>query len=135
MTFCSDLGSPHGGASLPMRIIKSAGVAICAIGLVVGGGSVASADSVSEIRSEDQASASCGAAKSSKVGRSVGVVQSCPKGKSVIYTVKYGPYGAPLQEKTVTVSFSQTESHYKKIASWTALEAPIRISSIDWEYV
>lgn len=101
------------------RLLAFAGAAACAVGVLVGGASGASA-------------ASCGQAHAEKMGDHLGVVQSCPKGKQVVYTVECGPLGYPVTTRTATAYFSNSESKFTHIScgNW----AKPKIHSVSWEY-
>lgn len=75
--------------------------------------------------------ASCGNAELQKIGKQDAIVQSCPKGKQVIYTVTCNGVGMGDNVKTASAYFNASESRITKIdcgpvGTWA--------SSVDWNY-
>ncbi|UQN28267.1 hypothetical protein [Brachybacterium kimchii] len=103
--------------TLGARVAVLAGTAVCAAGFMVGGAGTADA-------------AGCGAAHLDKIGKQDVVVQSCPKGKKVIYTVTCGPSGRKVTT-TVSAKFTANESRVTKVncggvGSWA--------TGVEWKY-
>lgn len=110
------MDSHSGTRTLGARLTVLVGTAICAAGFMVAGAGTADA-------------ASCGGAKVDKIGKQDVIVQSCPKGKQVIYTVTCGPGGGNAT-KTASAYFNASESRITKIDCGRGLDA----TGVDWEY-
>lgn len=111
-----------------MRPGTIVGTAVCAAGIMVSGAGAATAASSAE-GSGASTSASCGDAMGDKIGNKDVVVQSCPKGKQVVYTVKCGG-GGGNQTKTASAYFSAAESRITVIKCGRGSD----ITSVDWDY-
>lgn len=102
--------------TLGTRLTVLVGAAVCAAGFMVAGAGSADA-------------ASCGDAMVDKIGKQDVVVQSCPKGKQVVYTVTCG-FGGGNSTKTASAYFNAFESRITEIDCGRGLNA----TDVDWEY-